>query len=495
MKLVSTRDVSGKTVNSAEAIAHGLAKDGGLFAPAALPKFTLEDIEGLAQKNYSELVAFVAEPFLSSFTFNELRKFTTLAYQSFPSYAAPIISLDEKAHILELFHGPTLAFKDFALSLLPHLLTASLKKLGISKTAVILAATSGDTGSAALEGFAGVSGTKICVFYPRRGVSNIQRLQMTSKTGGNVKVIGITGNFDDAQSSVKAIFGDLDTVMQLEKGGYILSSANSINWGRIVPQIAYYFSAYVSLVSSGKLALGKPMNVVVPTGNFGNILAAYYAKKSGLSINKLICASNSNNVLTDFINTGVYDKNRAFCTTISPSMDILISSNLERFLFDLYNHEGDIVKGLMEALSETGRYEISPTAHKTMAELLYSGYANDNVTLSTIKEIWQKHGYLSDTHTAVAIKVYQDYVEQSGDIKTPAIIASTASPFKFADSTLEALGVSAVGSDFEKLAKLSEISGIEIPHSLVALASNEELHKTVCNPKDMRSELLNWLGL
>ncbi|MCL2565463.1 MAG: threonine synthase [Defluviitaleaceae bacterium] len=494
MNFVSTRDIN-KTANSAEAIAYGLANDGGLFAPLTLPNFSLEDIAYLSQKSYSELVAFVAEPFLPGFIYEELGAFTNCAYSNFPSNPAPIVSLDEKTHILELFHGPTLAFKDFALSLLPHLLTASLKKLNISKTAVILAATSGDTGSAALEGFANISGAKICVFYPQGGVSNIQRLQMTSKAETNVKVIGIKGNFDDAQSGVKNIFSDFAVGAKLEEAGYILSSANSINWGRIVPQIAYYFSAYTNLVNTGKLTFGKPMNVVVPTGNFGNILAAYYAKKCGLPIHKLICASNSNNVLTNFISTGVYDRKRTFLATISPSMDILISSNLERFLFELYNHDGEAVKTLITALAEEGRYKITHEAHKVVEELIYAGYADDKATLAIIKETWQKYGYLSDTHTAVGIKVYREYIEKNSNDKTPTIIAATASPFKFADSTLEALGVSALGDDFEKLAKLSEISGIAIPKPLGNLMNKEECHKTLCNLNEMKSQLFDWLKL
>ena len=493
MKLVSTRDINSKTVSPAEAIAYGLAKDGGLFAPSVFPNFTLEDISGLTEKSYNELAAFAAKPFLSGFTYEELELFTALAYKGFPCNAAPVVSLDDKTHILELFHGPTLAFKDFALSLLPYLLTASFKKLGISKNAVILAATSGDTGSAALEGFAGVQGTKICVFYPHGGVSNIQKLQMTSKTGENLKVIGITGNFDDAQSGVKAIFGDSAAAALLEESGYILSSANSINWGRIVPQIAYYFSAYASLVSAEKLAPGSPVNIVVPTGNFGNILAAYYAKKCGLPIHKLICASNSNNVLSDFINTGIYDKNRDFHTTVSPSMDILISSNLERFLFDLHDCDGGAVKSLMSSLSKAGRYEISSSIHKKVQEHCYAGYADDMATLSAIKEIWQKHGYLSDTHTAVGIKVHKEYIEKTGDNSTPAIIVSTASPFKFTDSVLKALGVQCTQDDFENLKKLSQISGIEIPKPLAALADNEEHHKIICEPNEMKIQLFDWL--
>ena len=492
MQLVSSRN-NKKTVRPAEAIVQGLSKDGGLFVPCNFPKFTLKEIAALGEKSYSGQAAFIAAPFLPDFSHEELSAFAALAYKNFPAEAAPVVSLDAKTHILELFHGPTFAFKDFALQFLPHLLTASLKKLDANKTAIILAATSGDTGSAALKGFSGVNGTKICVFYPHGGVSNIQKLQMTTQSDKSLKVIGIRGNFDDAQSGVKNIFNDASLANSLNEKGYILSSANSINWGRIVPQIVYYFSAYAGLVKSGKAAPGDPMNVVVPTGNFGNILAAYYAKKSGLPIRKLICASNQNNVLTDFINCGIYDKNRIFHATVSPSMDILISSNLERFLFDLYSQDSEKTKCLMSSLSQTGRFEIAAEAKKTMQAVLQAGYASDSETLSAIKSIWNEFNYLSDTHTAVALKVHREYMKETGD-NTPALIVATASPFKFADSTLSALGITGTGNDFDRLAKLSEISGIKIPSSLAALAEKEEHHKIICCPNEMKTQLLGWLG-
>jgi len=492
MNLVSTRNIKNQ-VAPAEAIAGGLACDGGLFAPVSLPSFTMSKIAALGSLSYSELVAYVASPFLSDFTREEISCFTKLAYTNFPEHAAPIVSLNSSTHILELFHGPTCAFKDFALQLLPHLLSASLKKIGIDKTALILTATSGDTGSAALEGFGSVSGTKICVFYPNSGISSIQRLQMTSREGKNLKVIGIEGNFDDAQSGVKGIFNNSALVEHLDSMGYILSSANSINWGRIVPQIAYYFSAYATLVSSGAIAAGDSINVSVPTGNFGNILAAYYAKKCGLPVNKLICASNANNVLSDFINTGIYDKNRSFHATNSPSMDILISSNLERFLFDLHYHDDSVINCLMASLSGTGRYEISTSALSKMQSILYAGYSNDESTLSTINEVWSNCNYLCDTHTAVAIKIHKEYMEKTGDC-TPTIIASTASPFKFTDSALEALRVPAIGNDFEKLARLSEKCNLQCPDALMSLDQKEELHKTVCHPEEMKEQILGWLG-
>jgi len=490
MKLVSTRNIK-KQVNPAEAIVQGLSGDGGLFAPTSFPTFSLQDI--IRFERYDELVTFVASAFLSDFTSDELACLTSAAYKSFPEDAAPVVSLNKNTHILELFHGPTLAFKDFALQLLPHLLTTALKKTGSDKTAVILAATSGDTGSAALEGFGLVGGTKICVFYPQAGISNIQKLQMTSQSSGNAKVIGLRGNFDDAQSGVKQIFSDTELVAHLNEQGYILSSANSINWGRIVPQIAYYFWAYRNLVKSNTIAVDEQINISVPTGNFGNILAAYYAKKCGLPARRLICASNSNNVLSDFISKGIYDKNRDFHITLSPSMDILISSNLERFLFELHDHDDEAVKGLMHQFAATGRYEINPEALAKMQGVFYAGYADDSSTLKSVSDVWQKYGYLSDTHTAVGIKVHEEYMAATGD-STHTIVASTASPFKFADSTLLALGELVTGDDFERLIKLSSISGVSVPPALMELSQKDERHKTICTPDEMKKQVLDWLA-
>ena len=489
MKLVSTRDIN-KQVSPAEAIVKGLSEDEGLFAPTSFPMFSLNDI--MQASCYSELASFVASSLLPDFSQDELSTLTLKTYDNFPENPAPIVSLDECTHILELYHGPTLAFKDFALQLLPHLLTIALKKTGVDKTAVILAATSGDTGSAALEGFGSVDGVKICVFYPEFGISNVQKLQMTAQTSKNAKVIGLKGNFDDAQSGVKQIFADAELAAQLNEKGYIFSSANSINWGRIVPQVAYDFWAYASLVRSGKAALGDSINIAVPTGNFGNILAAYYAKKSGLPVNKLICASNSNNVLTDFIKTGTYDKNRDFHVTVSPSMDILISSNLERFLFELHGHDDGKIRELMQELKSHGRYELDAKALVAMQESFYAGHVSDDDTLKAISDTWKKHGYLSDTHTAVGIKVHEDYIKETGDT-TPTIIASTASPYKFADSAIVALSGSVEGDDFERLEHLAQMSQTSVPRVLKDLAQKEELHKTVCSPDEMREQILDWL--
>lgn len=476
----------------AAAISQGLSDDGGLFVPLVFPKFTIDEIVGLRGKRYFERAAFIAAPFLSGFSFEEIKSYAKTAYGSFPSDAAPTMSLDSTTHVLELFHGPTLAFKDFALCFLPLLLSSSLKKMGIDKTAVVLAATSGDTGSAALEGFSGAEGTAVCVFYPDGGVSSLQRLQMTTQTENNLKVVGIRGNFDDAQNGVKRIFCDLSFKEILDSKGYVLSSANSINWGRIVPQIAYYFSAYVDLVGSGKINSGDDINVVVPTGNFGNILAAYYARKCGLPVRKLICASNSNNVLTNFFHTGAYDKNREFFTTVSPSMDILISSNLERYLYDLYDRDCNAISAMSQLLSETGRYEIEPWALKKAQSVFCAGYATESETLETIRETHEKFGYLSDTHTAVALNVLDRYVKETGD-DTPALVVATASPFKFADSVLRVLEVQNTGNDLENLNELARVSGKGVPSVLACLAKKEERHKTVCNPNEMKDELLGWI--
>ena len=492
MDLVSTRN-TGNRVNPATAISQGLSDEGGLFVPCVFPKFAPDEIVGLWDKRYFERAAFIAAPFLSGFTFDELLSYACTAYSSFPRDAAPIVSLDSKTHVLELFHGPTLAFKDFALCFLPPLIGASLKKTGIDKTAVVLVATSGDTGSAALEGFSGADGTAVCVFYPDGGVSALQRLQMTTQTKENLKVIGIRGNFDDAQSGVKGIFGDSLIRENLESRGYMLSSANSINWGRIVPQIAYYFSAYADLVGSGKINSGEEINVVVPTGNFGNILAAYYARKCGLPLGKLVCASNSNNVLTDFIHTGVYDKNRKFYTTVSPSMDILISSNLERFVFDLYEGDCGAVSAMAKLLSKTGRYEVEPSALAKAQSVLDAGCATDLETLETIRKTHDKYGYLCDTHTAVALNVLEKHMRETGD-ETHALVVATASPFKFADSVLDALNAQNTGNDFGNLNELARVSGVDVPHVLAALAKKEERHKTICAPNEMKDELLGWLA-
>ena len=439
MDYISTRD-SGHRVSAAQAIVSGLSPDGGLFLPESLPQFSLSEIEAMAKTGYAGRAVAVLSRFLTDFSEDELREYVSRAYapEKFPPKAvAPVVPLDENAHILELFHGPTCAFKDFALQLLPFLLTASLRKTGCDKTVVILVATSGDTGKAALEGFADVPGAKICVFYPDGGTSNIQRLQMTTQAGENVMVFAAEGNFDDAQNGVKRIFTDRAYAEELAGKGYILSSANSINWGRLVPQIAYYFSAYCELLNAGRIKPGDPVNVVVPTGNFGNILAAYFAKHCGLPVGKLVCASNRNNVLTDFITTGTYDRNRGFYVTTSPSMDILISSNLERLLYLLCGRDDKVLRGYMEALAKAGKYTVGADVLAKLQSEFAAGCADDAATAAAIRGVYRETGYLCDTHTAVAVNVYRDYAAKTGD-RTPTVIASTASPFKFANSVLPA---------------------------------------------------------
>ena len=496
MKLISTRGGFGAGSMPSEAIAQGLCGDGGLFAPLALPKFSSQDIDKMGRMNYADCAALLLAPFLPEFTETELTAFTTAAYQSFPCDAAPVVNLSDgkDIHLLELFHGPTCAFKDFALQLLPHLLSSSTKKVYPGKTAVILAATSGDTGKAALEGFMDVDATKIMVFYPADGISNIQRLQMTTQPGNNLAVIGIEGNFDHAQSGVKGIFADAALSARLADNGYLFSSANSINWGRILPQIVYYFYAYTRLIKSGAIKPGGLINVSVPTGNFGNILAAYYAKKCGLPIHRLICASNRNNVLTDFINTGVYDRNRTFYATTSPSMDIVISSNIERLLFDVYNDSNQI-KELMTELSTNGRYSITLEALKVIQSHFYAGFADDEEVAAIIGDCFANQSYLADPHTAVGIKVLRDYRQKTGD-NTPAIVAATASPYKFAHSVLAALGIeSSKDDDFGDMEALMKKSGIKIPSALFGLKGKHEIFTDVIKPADMKNSLIEWLKI
>ena len=493
MDYISTRD-SGHRVSAAQAIVSGLSPDGGLFLPESLPQFSLSEIEAMAKTGYAGRAVAVLSRFLTDFSEDELREYVSRAYapEKFPPKAvAPVVSLDENAHILELFHGPTCAFKDFALQLLPFLLTASLRKTGCDKTVVILVATSGDTGKAALEGFADVPGAKICVFYPDGGTSNIQRTQ----AGENVMVFAAEGNFDDAQNGVKRIFTDRAYAEELADRGYILSSANSINWGRLVPQIAYYFSAYCELLNAGRIKPGDPVNVVVPTGNFGNILAAYFAKHCGLPVGKLVCASNRNNVLTDFITTGTYDRNRGFYVTTSPSMDILISSNLERLLYLLCGRDDKVLRGYMEALAKTGKYTVGPDVLAKLQSEFAAGCADDAATAAAIRGVYRETGYLCDTHTAVAVNVYRDYAAKTGD-RTPTVIASTASPFKFANSVLPAaFGRAADGGDFALLAKLAELSGQPAPQALAGLQDKTERFTSTVEPAKMKEAVSGWLGI
>lgn len=491
----STRDNSCR-VTAAQAISRGISSEGGLFVPEAFPQLSMDELQGLVGKSYNEKAKAVLSKFLTDFSAEELANCVDCAYttEKFDSgNISEIAKVGEHAYLLELWHGPTCAFKDMALQLLPHLLTVSAEKTVPGKEIVVLVATSGDTGKAALEGFKDVSGTKMLVFYPVHGVSNMQKLQMTTQEGGNVAVCAIEGNFDDAQSGVKKIFTDPDVLKELEKNGQMFSSANSINWGRLVPQIVYYIAAYTSLVEQGEISLGEQVNVVVPTGNFGNILAAYYAKGMGLPVGKLICASNRNKVLTDFLRTGVYDKNREFHTTPSPSMDILISSNLERLLYDLCGKDDAQIREWFSALAKEGRYSVTSEVLSKLRAGFYGGYCTDEETLSTIGKVFREYGYLSDTHTAVGLKVYEDYVQVTGDT-AKTIIASTASPYKFTGSVLKAITKDPIPEDdFAQVELLAKLSGTTPPASLLALKDKKVRFTGSVQKEEMVEQVLRML--
>ena len=441
MKYLSTRDRS-VHMESAQAIEMGLSRDGGLLTPERIPQIDQTFLESLVGVRYQERAARVMGLYLTDYTEAELLTFAENAYgpEKFDTEAvAPVRTLDDATHCLELWHGPTSAFKDMALQMLPQLLSAALKKTGEDKTACILVATSGDTGKAAMEGFADVPQTKILVFYPKDGVSKVQEAQMVTQEGKNVGVCAVVGNFDDAQAGVKRIFSDEKMRQTLAERGYFLSSANSINWGRILPQVVYYISAYCDLVRDGKLNMGEKVNFCVPTGNFGDILAAYYAKRMGLPVGRLICASNRNDVLTDFLRTGIYDRNRPFHTTMSPSMDILVSSNLERLLFDLSGENDAEVRSYMESLTKEGHYEVSDSIKAALREQYWGGFCDEAGTADAIADFYHHKGYLIDTHTAVAAHVMEQYRAATGD-RTPTVFVSTASPSKFCNHVLAAIG-------------------------------------------------------
>ena len=471
----------------AQAIIQGIAEDKGLYVPETIPAlpFNIEEMKG---KSYKEIAFKVIGAFFDDFTSEEMGYCIDGAYDS-KFTASDVVEIKEAggAHFLELYHGKTAAFKDMALSILPYLMTTSMKKEGVTDKVCILTATSGDTGKAALEGFADVSGTEIVVFYPTGGVSQVQERQMITQQGANTHVFAIRGNFDDAQSGVKKIFNDDDFASELAAHGVKLSSANSINVGRLVPQVAYYVYSYIKLMERGVLKAGEPMNVVVPTGNFGNILAAFYAREMGVPINKFICASNDNKVLTDFINTGVYDIRegvRKFYCTNSPSMDILISSNLERLLYLLSGRDGQTVRGLMEQLDKEKVYEAPASVRDGLGDF-YGGFSLEKETLDTIGKMWSENGYLMDTHTAVAYKVYQDYVKETGDTETPTVIASTASAYKFAESVASACGIGPCKDGFEYVNALASATGVEVPYGLKDLDKKPVLHKGVVDADKM----------
>ena len=494
MKYLSTRDRSVR-LDAAEAIEMGLSRDGGLLTPCEIPQIDETFLNSLVHVRYQERAAKVMALYLTDYTEEELLTFAENAYgpEKYDTQAvAPVRTLDETTHCLELWHGPTSAFKDMALQMLPQLLSAALKKTGEEKTVCILVATSGDTGKAAMEGFADVPQTKIMVFYPKDGVSKVQETQMVTQDGENVGVCAVVGNFDDAQAGVKRIFSDAALRETLAERGYFLSSANSINWGRILPQVVYYISAYCGLVRDGRLVMGDKVNFCVPTGNFGDILAAYYAKRMGLPVGRLICASNCNDVLTDFLRTGVYDRNRPFHTTMSPSMDILISSNLERLLFDLSGENDAEVRGYMEALSQTGRYEVSDAIKAALKEQYWGGFCDEAGTSAAIAKYYRDYGYLIDTHTAVAANVMEQYRAASGD-KTATVFVSTASPYKFCDSVLTAIGDKPAGDGVELLDQLHDKTGVAVPRRLAALKGKARRFDLTCEKPGMDAVVLDFL--
>lgn len=493
----STRN-SDVRVDSATAITQGISADGGLFVPESVPKLTLDEIKYLAGLNYSCRAAYIFKKYLTDFTDAEIQYCTDSAYstKNFETESiAEISQLFDGTYMLELWHGPTCAFKDMALQILPYFLTTSAKKINIDKKIIILVATSGDTGKAALEGFKDVEGTQILVFYPEDGVSPMQKRQMTTQEGSNVGVCAVKGNFDDCQNGVKSIFTDAEIKEKMNAAGLMFSSANSINWGRLVPQIVYYISSYASLAECGEISLGDKINIVVPTGNFGNILAAYYAKLMGLPVNKLICASNINKVLTDFIETGIYDRNRKFYATCSPSMDILISSNLERLLYILTGQNDAQSREWFGSLASTGRYEVNDEVKNVLREEFFAGYCDDDQTKKTIREIYEKYSYTCDTHTAVAVKVYEDYKNKTGDM-TKTLIASTASPYKFSSSVLEAIeGSNSELDEYEMVDRLGELSKLPIPSSLAELKNKERIFKDSIGKAEMNDYVLKDFGI
>ena len=485
-----------QAVTASMAILKGLSEDGGLFVPESIPQLDVP-MDKLAQMTYQETAYEVMSRFLTDFTEDELKNCINKAYDSkFDTEKIAPLHEADGAYFLELFHGATIAFKDMALSILPHLMTTAAKKNNVKNEIVILTATSGDTGKAAMAGFADVPGTKIIVFYPKHGVSPIQEKQMVTQKGANTYVVGITGNFDDAQTAVKKMFNDHELAAELDQAGFQFSSANSINIGRLVPQIVYYVYAYASLVRDGRIKDGQEINVVVPTGNFGNILAAYYAKQMGLPIHKLICASNENRVLYDFFRTGTYDRKRDFILTTSPSMDILISSNLERLIYLSTGCDAAADAALMKALSEKGSYTVTESMRQFMSDFR-GGFATEAQNEATISKIFEDTGYLIDTHTGVAATVYNAYKAETGD-QTKTVIASTASPYKFSHSVLEAIkGKSAVeGKDeFAVVDELSEVSGTPVPKAVEELRSAVIRHNTECDVDKMGETVKNILGI
>ena len=490
----STRN-SEETATASEAILKGLTSDGGLFVPDSIPKLNVS-LEDLTQMSYQEIAYAVMKEFLTDFTEEELKTCINNAYDSkFDTEEIAVTKKVDGAYYLELFHGATIAFKDMALSILPHLLVTSARKNNVKNEIVILTATSGDTGKAALSGFADVPGTKIIVFYPKSGVSPIQEKQMVTQKGDNTYVIGIKGNFDDAQTGVKKMFSNKELAKVMNDNGFQFSSANSINIGRLVPQVVYYVKAYADLLKQGALKAGEPMNVVVPTGNFGNILASYYAKQMGIPIGKFVCASNKNKVLFNFFETGKYDRNREFYVTTSPSMDILISSNLERMIYRIAGNDAKQCAKFMAALTKDGEYVITDAMKAELSEF-FGAFGSEEETAVKIKEVYDKEGYVMDTHTAVAAVAYDKYKAATGDDKTPTVIASTASPYKFTRSVMDAIDPAYdAEDDFELVDELNKVSKTAIPKAIEEIRTAPVLHDTVCETAGMEDEVKKILGI
>ncbi len=490
MKFVSTRN-SKLEVSGAQAVVKGLSEEGGLFVPAFFPEITKADLDEMRDMSYDERSAFVIGKYLPELI-GDLNEYTKKAYARFDGDPAPLVMLEEDLGILELWHGPTHAFKDIALTLLPYLLTGSKKAIGKTEKTLILVATSGDTGKAALEGFSGVAGTDIIVFYPVEGVSKLQKLQMMTQKGDNVYVAAIRGNFDDAQTAVKKIFTDKSFAAELKTHGVELSSANSINFGRLVPQVAYYFSAYLDLLNEGKIKDGEKVNFCVPSGNFGNILAGYYAKRMGLPVGKLICASNKNNVLTDFIGSGKYDARREFYKTTSPSMDILISSNLERLVYELSGRNDDLTASRMASLSKTGSYEITKSELDALESDFWAACASEDEVADTIADYFDEYGYIADPHTAVGLCVRDKYIGETGD-DTVTVVLSTASPYKFVDSVLKDIGETVGSDELDNLKKLEEVTALPLPETLGELTSLPVRFTDVIDPADAPETVMNYV--
>ena len=492
MMFFSTRDSEKKLFKASEVIKQGLATDGGLFVPDGIPSIALNKISEYTTKSYPELAATILSKFLSDYTYEELLEDAQKAYckESFPDGAAPLKKVNDNLFSLELWRGPTAAFKDMALQIMPRLLSRALVKTGETNTALILVATSGDTGKAALEGHKDVDKVKIIVFYPVDGVSKVQKLQMVTQTGSNVNVCAIEGNFDDAQTGVKKIFSDNEAKAKLLENSYVLSSANSINWGRLAPQIVYYFHAYCELLKNNEVALGDKVNVCVPTGNFGNIFAAYLAKRMGLPINKMICASNSNNILTDFLATGVYDRNREFHLTMSPSMDILISSNLERLLY--FTAGSEKTADYMKQLNTTGRYEVSEDIKSLISDNFVGYFANEEETAATLRKFYEELGYLADTHTSVALNCAEKYISETGDCKK-MIIASTASPYKFAADVYKSITGTDAPDGTAALDELSKLTSTDISYPLKDLDKRSVNFNKVIKKDEMLQEVYNFM--